>query len=94
MNNLSSVPQFASVSDLQRDYPGLLKTLKIFGNPLLILKKNNLEAVILTPELYQSMIEKIQIYDEKEALLAISNYKKEKANKKLKKMKSPKELFE
>lgn len=94
MNNLSYIPQLASVSDLQRNYPGLLKALKISGKPLLILKKNDLEAVILTPQLYQSMMEKIQIHDEKEALLAISNYKKEKKDKKLKKMKSPKELFE
>jgi len=94
MNNLSYIPQFVSVSDLQRNYPALLKTLKTNQKPLLILKKNDLEAVILTPDLYQSMMEKIQVYDEKEALLAISNYKKEKAEKKLKKMKSIKELFE
>jgi len=94
MNNLSYIPQFVSVSDLQRNYPTLLKTLKMTKKPLLVLKKNDLEAVILTPDLYQSMMEKIQVYDEKEALLAISNYKKEKAAKKLKKMKSIKELFE
>jgi len=94
MNNISYIPQFVSVSDLQRNYPALLKTLKTSNKPLLILKKNDLEAVILTPDLYQSMMEKIQVYDEKEALLAIANYKKEKAAKKLKKMKSIKELFE
>jgi len=94
MNNFSYIPQFVSVSDLQRNYPALLKTLKISQKPLLILKKNDLEAVILTPDLYQSMMEKIQVYDEKEALLAISSYKKEKTDKKLKKMKSIKELFE
>ena len=94
MNNLSYIPQFVSVSDLQRNYPALLKTLKMNQKPLLILKKNDLEAVILTPDLYQSMMEKIQVYDEKEALLAISNYKKEKSAKKLKKMKSIRELFE
>ena len=48
----------------------------------------------MTPDLYQSMMEKIQVYDEKEALLAIGNYRKEKKEKKLKKMKSMKELFE
>ncbi len=94
MNNLSYIPQFVSVSDLQRNYPTLLKTLKMSQKPLLILKKNDLEAVILTPDLYQSMMEKIQVYDEKEALQAIFDYKKEKVAKKLKKMKSIKELFE
>lgn len=93
MNNLSYIPQFVSVSDLQRNYPSLLKALKTSQKPLLILKKNDLEAIILTPDLYQSMMEKIQVYDEKEVLLAISNYKKEKSNKKLKKMKSISELF-
>ncbi|PIU37491.1 hypothetical protein COS77_02460 [Candidatus Roizmanbacteria bacterium CG06_land_8_20_14_3_00_34_14] len=94
MNNISYIPQFVSVSDLQRNYPALLKTLKTSQKPLLILKKNDLEAIILTPDLYQSIMEKIQVYDEKEALLAISNYKKEKVEKKLKKMKSISELFE
>lgn len=93
MNNLSYIPQFVSVSDLQRNYPTLLKTLKISKKPLLILKKNDLEAVILTPDLYQSMMEKIQVYEEKEALLAIQIYNKEKKEKKLKKMKTVKELF-
>ena len=60
MNNLSYIPQFVSVSDLQRNYPALLKTLKMTKKPLLVLKKNDLEAVILTPDFYQSMMEKIQ----------------------------------
>jgi len=94
MNNSSYIPQFVSVSDLQRNYPSLLRTLKASQKPLLILKKNDLEAIIMTPDLYQSMMEKIQVYDEKEALLAIGNYRKEKKEKKLKKMKSMKELFE
>ena len=94
MNNLSYIPNFVSVSDLQRNYASLLKTLRMTQKPLLILKKNNLEAVILTPDLYQSMMEKMQVYDEEAALLAISNYKKEKTAKKLKKIKSISELFE
>ncbi|MEK7109786.1 MAG: hypothetical protein AAB441_03920 [Patescibacteria group bacterium] len=36
---------------------------------------------------------KTQIYDEKEALLTINSYKKEKTVKKLRKMKSIKELL-
>ena len=94
MNNLSYFPQFASVSDLQRDYPSLLKSLKNSKKPLLILKKNNLEAVLLSPDYYQLMMEKVQEFDEKGALMAVANYKKEKIEKKLKKMKSIKELFE
>lgn len=94
MNTLSYIPQFVSVSDLQRRYPELLKTLKMSQKPLLVLKKNDLEAVIITPDFYRSMMEKVQEYEERDALLAITNYTKEKKTKKLKKMKSPKELFE
>ena len=39
-------------------------------------------------------MEKIRFNQEKKALSAITNYAKEKANKKLKKMKSIDELFE
>jgi len=65
MNNISYIPQFVSVSDLQRNYPALLKTLKTSQKPLLILKKNDLEAIILTPDLYQSMMEIANMPDEK-----------------------------
>jgi len=94
MNNLSQLPDFVSVSDLQRNYPSILKSLKTSNNPLLILKKNTLEAVIITPEFYNSVLEKIAKYEEKEALTAVVEYKKEKKNKKLKKMGSVTELFE
>ena len=94
MNTFSYIPQFASVSDLQRDYPSLLKTLKTSKQPLLILKKNDLEAVLLTPDFYRSLIEKVQKQEEKEALRAVGNYTKEKAKKKLKKMKLVKNLFD
>jgi len=91
---MSIIPQFVSVSDLQRGYPEILKTLKATQQPLLVLKKNDLEAVIITPAFYRSMMEKVQEYEEKEALLALSNYTKEKKAHKLKKMKSVRELFE
>jgi len=93
MNTLS-LPTFVSVSDLQRNYPALLKMLKTSQKPLLVLKKNDLEAVIITPDFYQSMMEKSQLYEEQLALSAIASYKKEKNDKKLVKMGSVKELFE
>ena len=94
MNTISYIPQFVSVSDLQRRYPELLKTLKASQKPLLVLKKNDLEAVIITPAFYRSMMEKVQEYEERDVLLALASYNKEKKAKKLKKMKSVKELFE
>ena len=87
------IPTFASVSDLQRNYATLLKNLRSSKNPLLILKKNDLEAILLTPDLYRSLVTKVREYEEKEALSAIQSYKKEKAEKKLKVMKSVSELF-
>jgi len=94
MNTLSYIPDFVSVSDLQRRYPELLKALKVSQKPLLVLKKNDLEAVILTPDFYRTMMDKVQEYEEKDALLAVANYTKEKKSKKLIKMKNVKELFE
>jgi len=94
MNTLSYIPDFVSVSDLQRRYPELLKALKVSQKPLLVLKKNDLEAVILTPDFYRTMMDKVQEYEEKDALLSLANYTKEKKAKKLTKMKTAKELFE
>lgn len=94
MNTLSFIPDFVSVSDLQRRYPELLKALKLSQKPLLVLKKNDLEAVIITPHFYQTMMNKVQEYEEKDVLRSLANYTKEKKAKKLSKMKSVKELFE
>lgn len=94
MNTLSYIPDFVSVSDLQRRYPELLKALKLSQKPLLVLKKNELEAVILTPLFYQTMMNKVQEYEEKDALRALASYTKAKKEKKLIKMKDVKELFE
>ncbi len=88
-----AIPNFVSVSDLQRNYPGLLKQLKKSQKPLLILKNNNLEAVMLSPEVYNMLQEKITEYETKDALEAIKGYKEEKREGKLKKMRSVDELF-
>ena len=86
------IPTFASVSDLQRNYAVLLKNLRSSKIPYSSLK-NDLEAILLTPDLYRSLVAKVREYEEKEALSAIHSYKKEKAEKKLKVMKSVGELF-
>lgn len=93
-NQISSIPQFVSVSDLQRDYPSLLKQLKKSQKPLLVLKKNALEAVILSPEVYQELMDKITEYEMNEALKAIGGYEREKEAGKLKKLEKVSELFE
>lgn len=95
MNNQDlSIPNFVSVSDLQRNYPGLLKQLKKSQKPLLVLKNNCLEAVMISPEVYKDLQNKIAEYEEKEALETIRGYEKEKKAGKLMKMKSINELFD
>lgn len=94
MNSQSmTIPNFVSVSDLQRDYPGLLKQLKKSREPLLILKNNSLEAVMLSPQVYNKLQEKIREYEMKDALLAIRVYKGEKKAGKLKIAKRASDFF-
>lgn len=87
------IPTFVSVSDLQRNYPALLKQLHSSKKPLLVLKKNDLEAVILLPEMFGALLEKVRQYEEQEALAAIQSYEKEKKEGKLRRMKNVVELF-
>lgn len=88
-----AIPNFVSVSDLQRDYPGLLKQLKKSQEPLLILKNNSLEAVMLSPEVYRALQEKIREYETDDALQAIKIYKEEKKAGKLKIAKKASDFF-
>jgi len=90
----TAVPNFVSVSDLQRNYPGILKQLKKSRKPLLVLKNNCLEAVMLSGEVYREFQEKIVEWEEKEALDAVKKYEKAKKADKLMKMKNVDELFE
>jgi len=94
MNNLNfQIPKFISVSDLQRNYPKLLKQLHSSRQPLLVLKKNELKAVILLPEIYELLVEKIREYEEQAAFSALEIYEKEKKAGQLKKMEKVEELF-
>lgn len=88
------LPSIASVSDFQRNYAGLLKKVKSGSQPLLVLKKNKLEVVLLSPNTYQTMVDKIESYEEKQALEAIASYEKEKKERKLKRLKKIDELFD
>lgn len=93
MNN-SSLPAMASISDLQRDYAALVKQVKKTGQPLLVLKKNKLEAVLLSPDTYKRIIESLENYEGKMALEAVSLYEEEKKKGKLKRLKNIDALFE
>ena len=84
----------ASVSDFQRRYTALIKQVKKSGQPMMVLKKNKLEVVLISPDAYQEIMGKLRAYEEKIALEAIALYEKEKKSGKLKKMKKVEELFE
>lgn len=83
-NQNMTIPNFVSVSDLQRDYSGILKQLKKSQKPLLILKNNNLEAVVLSPEVYQQLMDKVAEWEMNDALEAIKMFKEEEKAGKLK----------
>lgn len=91
---ISSHQQFVSVSDLQRDYAAILKKMRETTKPLLVLRNNKLEAIIIRPDLFESLQEKIRQYEEQETLVAINSYEKEKKGKKLRKMRKVSELFQ
>lgn len=91
---ISSQQQFVSVSDLQRDYAAILKKLHATKKPLLVLKNNKLEAIIIRPDLFESLQEKIRQYEEQHALMTINAYEKTKKENKLTKMNTVAELFD
>jgi PHD/YefM family antitoxin component YafN of YafNO toxin-antitoxin module len=87
------IPQFFSVSDLQRSYPAILEKLSKTNQPITILKKNKAQAILLTPQCYEEMVSRLEKLEEQIAQEAIKTYKKEKKNKKLVTMSHPDELF-
>lgn len=88
-----TIPQIASVSDLQRNYAALIRKTKQSDGPLLVLKKNRLEAVLLSVTSFDELMKKVKFYEERQALEAVTSYENEKQKGKLKKMKTLNELF-
>ncbi|MEI6532856.1 MAG: type II toxin-antitoxin system Phd/YefM family antitoxin [Candidatus Roizmanbacteria bacterium] len=88
------LPLTASASDLQRKSREILKKVQADETPVLILKNNKTEAVLLSPRLYTEMSEKVEKFEEFLAKEAIQHYSAEKKDKKLKKLNTVEELFE
>lgn len=82
MNN-SVFPPVASVSDFQRKYKKLIEQVKRTGGPLFVLKKNKLEAVLLSPQKYEEFERKSREHEEELALQAIADFEKAKKERKL-----------
>lgn len=87
------LPEFASVSDLQRNYAKLLKRLKEKSKSIIVLRKNKLEAVIVEPKYYEELIKKARQHEEEQALEAIQAYRREKKKKKLSRLERADDLF-
>ena len=92
MNTLS-ISQLVSISELQRDYASLVKRIKKMAQPLLLLRRNEPEAVLISVPAYEDLIEKKILYEEKMAIEAIVDFEKEKKAGKLLIAKKPEDLF-
>lgn len=86
MKTLCTLPETASVQQIQRNYRQLLDRVKTTRNPLFILRNNLPEAVILDMESWNELVKKTQAKEEKTALAAIAAFERESRRGKLKKL--------
>lgn len=78
--------------DIKR-YRRLFDKVKQTREPLVILKKNRPEVVVVDILLFEEIMRKVKELEEKKALEAVAIYEKEKKAGRLKKLKSAKDLF-
>jgi PHD/YefM family antitoxin component YafN of YafNO toxin-antitoxin module len=90
--NYLAAGQLVSISDLQRNYVSLVQRAKKFA-PLLLLRRNQPEVVLISITAYESLLEKSRLYEEKLALEAITDFEKEKKAGKLLVGKTGADLF-
>ncbi len=87
------MPKTATTQQLQKQYRPLFNEIIQKKQPLVILNKNNPEVVIIDIETFEELLEKNRKYEEEESAKAISIYKKEKKEGKLKKLNSLADLI-
>lgn len=92
MNTLS-VSQLVSISELQRDYTSLIERLKKFAKPLYLLRRNKPEAVLVSVDEYEDLVEKRRLYEEELVLKEIAYFEKEKKAGRLLMAKKGEDLF-
>lgn len=56
----------------------MIEKLKRLARPLFLLKRNKPEAVLLSVEAYEDLVEKKRLYEEKLALEAIAEFERDK----------------
>lgn len=88
-----TLSQLASVSDLQRNYNGLIDRVKKLSLPVFLLRRNEPEAVLVSVAEYNNMAEKISLFEETDTLRAVEEFEKDKKFGKLFTGKSGKDLF-
>lgn len=89
----SSLPKMYSVSDLQRDYPMILRDAKKEGEPIYLMKQNKPEAVLLTIDRYESMYNRVYEFELAEAKEAIRISEEEFKNGTIKKYTTMEDLL-
>jgi prevent-host-death family protein len=83
MNNIS-LSQLVSISDLQRNYNDLVQRIKKFSEPIYLLRRNKPEAVLVSVDVYEKLVNEKQKYEEVLALMSIKDFESEKKKGKLK----------
>lgn len=91
--DISTAYQLASISDLQRDYLSLLDKVKKLARPLLLLKHNKPEAVLVSVKEYEDLAKKRRLYEEGMILKEITYFEKEKKAGRLKVAYKAEDLF-
>ena len=92
MNTLT-ISQLVSISQLQRNYSSLVEKVKKMAQPILLLRRNEPEAVLISVPAYEELENKSRLYEEGLALEAISEFKKDKKTGKLFVGKTGSDLF-
>jgi len=92
MNTLN-VSQLVSISELQRDYASLVKKIKKMAKPLFLLRRNEPQAVLISVSIYEELLEKKRLYEERLAMEAVVDFEKDKKAGKLLIAKKPEDLF-
>lgn len=87
MPKITTLPDTASVQEIQRNYRKLLDRVKISRNPLFILRNSLPEAVVVDYESWNEIVRKLRTEEEKQALEAIRVFEKDRRRGKLKKLK-------
>lgn len=91
--DISANYQLASISDLQRDYLSLVEKVKKLARPLLLLKHNKPEAVLISVAEYEDLTEKRRLYEEEDTLKEIAYFEKQKKQGKLLVARKAEDLF-